>query len=70
MKRGKRRPRDDAGAQEKRLARIVTMLWLKSGCDRDLVDGAAAKLVKEKKGEILTSCSSRYRNAWFCIGKW
>ena len=32
---------------------VVTRLWLKSDCDRDLVAMAAAKLVEERKGEIL-----------------
>jgi hypothetical protein len=39
---------------KKRLASVVTRLWLKSDCDRDLVAMAAAKLVEEKKEEILT----------------
>ena len=38
---------------QKRLASVVTRLWLKSDCDRDLVAMAAAKLVEERKGEIL-----------------
>jgi predicted acylesterase/phospholipase RssA len=38
---------------KKRLASVVTRLWLKSDCDRDLVATAAAKLVEENKGEIL-----------------
>jgi len=38
---------------KKRLANVVTRLWLKSGCDRDLVAAAAAKLVEGKKDEIL-----------------
>ena len=38
---------------KKRLASVVTRLWLKSDCDRDLVATAAAKLVEEKKFEIL-----------------
>ncbi|HEY7531563.1 MAG TPA: patatin-like phospholipase family protein [Nitrospiraceae bacterium] len=38
---------------KKRLASVVTRLWLKSDCDRDLVATAAAKLVEEKKDEIL-----------------
>ena len=38
---------------KKRLASVVTRLWLKSDCDRDLVAMAAAKLVEEKKEEIL-----------------
>jgi hypothetical protein len=37
----------------KRLASVVTRLWLESGCDRDLVATAAAKLVEENKDEIL-----------------
>ena len=37
----------------KRLASVVTRLWLKSECDRDLVATAAAKLVEENKDEIL-----------------
>jgi predicted acylesterase/phospholipase RssA len=37
----------------KRLASVATRLWLKSDCDRDLVATAAAKLVDQKKGEIL-----------------
>ncbi len=36
----------------KRLASIVTRLWIKSDCDRDLVTVAAAKLVEGKKEEI------------------
>jgi predicted acylesterase/phospholipase RssA len=39
---------------KKRPASVVTRLWLKSDCDRDLVAMAAAKLVEEKKEEILT----------------
>ena len=35
---------------KKRLASVVTRLWLKSDCDRDLVATAAAKLVEGKKG--------------------
>jgi predicted acylesterase/phospholipase RssA len=38
---------------KKRLASVVTRLWLESGCDRDLVATAAAKLVEGKKDEIL-----------------
>ena len=38
---------------QKRLASVVTRLWLKSDCDRDLVAMAAAKLVEARKGEIL-----------------
>ena len=38
---------------KKRLASVVTRLWLKSDCDRDLVATAAAKLVEDKKDEIL-----------------
>ena len=37
----------------KRLASIVTRLWIKSDCDRDLVTVAAAKVVEGKKEEIL-----------------
>jgi predicted acylesterase/phospholipase RssA len=37
----------------KRLANVVTRLWLESGCDRDLVATAAAKLVEGNKDEIL-----------------
>jgi len=37
----------------KRLASVVTRLWLKSDCDRDLVAMAAAKVVDARKGEIL-----------------
>ncbi len=37
----------------KRLASVVTRLWLKSDCDRDLVAMAAAKVVEARKGEIL-----------------
>jgi predicted acylesterase/phospholipase RssA len=38
---------------KKRLASIVTRLWVKSECDRDLVTTAAAKLVEGKKDEIV-----------------
>jgi hypothetical protein len=38
---------------KKRLASVVTRLWLKNDCDRDLVTTAAAKLVEERKDEIL-----------------
>jgi len=38
---------------QQRLASVVTRLWLKSDCDRDLVAMAAVKLVEERKGEIL-----------------
>jgi hypothetical protein len=38
---------------KKRLASVVTRLWLKSDCDRDLVAMAAAKVVEARKGEIL-----------------
>ena len=38
---------------QKRLASVVTRLWLRSDCDRDLVALAAEKLVKENKCEIL-----------------
>ncbi|HEX4969262.1 MAG TPA: patatin-like phospholipase family protein [Nitrospiraceae bacterium] len=38
---------------KKRLASVVTRLWLKSACDRDLVATAAAKLVEGEKDEIL-----------------
>jgi predicted acylesterase/phospholipase RssA len=38
---------------KKRLANVVTRLWLKSDCDRDLVAMAAAKLVEGNKDEIL-----------------
>jgi hypothetical protein len=36
----------------KRLSSIVTRLWVKSECDRQLVTTAAAKLVEGKKDEI------------------
>jgi hypothetical protein len=36
----------------KRLASVVTRLWLESDCDRDLVSMAAVKLVEAKKAEI------------------
>ena len=36
----------------RRLSRIVTRLWVKSECDRQLVSTAAAKLVEGKKEEI------------------
>ena len=38
---------------KKRLASVVTRLWLESICDRDLVATAAAKLVERNKDEIL-----------------
>jgi len=38
---------------KKRLASVVTRLWLQSACDRDLVATAAAKLVEGNKDEIL-----------------
>ena len=38
---------------KKRLASVVTRLWLESDCDRDLVATAAAKLVEGNKDEIL-----------------
>jgi predicted acylesterase/phospholipase RssA len=38
---------------KKRLASVVTRLWLESACDRDLVATAAAKLVEGHKDEIL-----------------
>jgi predicted acylesterase/phospholipase RssA len=37
---------------QKRLASVVTRLWLESDCDRDLVAMAAEKLVEERKAEI------------------
>jgi predicted acylesterase/phospholipase RssA len=37
---------------KQRLSSIVTRLWIKSSCDRDLVATAAAKLVERKKEEI------------------
>jgi predicted acylesterase/phospholipase RssA len=37
---------------KRRLSSIVTRLWIKSDCDRDLVTTAAAKLVEGKKEEI------------------
>jgi hypothetical protein len=37
----------------KRLASVVTRLWIKSDCDRDLVAMAAAKVVEARTGEIL-----------------
>ena len=37
---------------QKRLASVVTRLWLESDCDRDLVSMAAVKLVEAKKAEI------------------
>ena len=37
---------------KKRLASVVTRLWIKSDCDRDLVSMAAAKLVEERRPEI------------------
>ena len=36
----------------KRLASVVTRLWLESDCDRDLVAMAAVKLVEAKKDVI------------------
>jgi hypothetical protein len=39
-------------AVKQRLSSIVTRLWIKSNCDRDLVTTAAAKLVEAKKAEI------------------
>jgi hypothetical protein len=38
---------------QKRLASVVTRLWLESDCDRDLVAMAAEKLVEARKDEIL-----------------
>jgi predicted acylesterase/phospholipase RssA len=38
---------------KKRLASVVTRLWIESACDRDLVATAAAKLVEGNKDEIL-----------------
>ena len=38
---------------KKRLASVVTRLWLHSDCDRDLVAVAAMKLVEENKEQIL-----------------
>lgn len=38
---------------KKRLASVVTRLWLKSDCDRDLVAMAAEKLVEARKDEIV-----------------
>ena len=38
---------------QKRLASVVTRLWLHSDCDRDLVAVAAIKLVEENKEQIL-----------------
>jgi predicted acylesterase/phospholipase RssA len=38
---------------KKRLASVVTRLWIESNCDRDLVAMAAAKLVDARKDEIL-----------------
>jgi len=38
---------------KKRLASVVTRLWLHSDCDRDLVAVAAIKLVEENKEQIL-----------------
>ena len=38
---------------KKRLSSVVTRLWIKSDCDRDLVAMAAAKLVEASKDEIL-----------------
>jgi len=37
---------------KKRLASVVTRLWIQSDCDRDLVAMAAEKLVEERKAEI------------------
>jgi hypothetical protein len=39
-------------AVTRRLSSVVTRLWIKSDCDRDLVTTAAAKLVEGKKEEI------------------
>jgi hypothetical protein len=38
---------------KKRLASVVTRLWIESNCDRDLVAMAAEKLVAARKEEIL-----------------
>ena len=38
---------------KKRLASVVTRLWLENDCDRDLIATAAAKLVEDRKAEIL-----------------
>jgi predicted acylesterase/phospholipase RssA len=38
---------------KKRLASVVTRLWLQSDCDRDLVAMAAGKLVEARKDEIV-----------------
>jgi len=38
---------------KKRLASVVTRLWIESNCDRDLVAMAAEKLVAARKDEIL-----------------
>lgn len=38
---------------KKRLASVVTRLWLHSDCDRDLVAVAAINLVEENKEQIL-----------------
>ncbi len=46
----------------KRLASVVTRLWLESDCDRDLVAMAAAKLVEGKKTRSRNSCSSRFHS--------
>ena len=45
---------------KKRLANVVTRLWLESACDRDLVATAAAKLVEGTKTRSRNSCSSRF----------
>ena len=37
---------------KKRLSSVVTRLWIKSDCDRDLVALAAEKLVEARKAEI------------------
>jgi len=37
---------------KKRLASVVTRLWIESNCDRDLVAMAAEKLVEQRKDEI------------------
>jgi predicted acylesterase/phospholipase RssA len=43
---------------QKRLASIVTRLWLQSDCDRDLVTMAATKLVEKNKAQILNFLQS------------
>ena len=43
---------------KKRLASVVTRLWLKNDCDRDLIATAAAKLVEDRKAEILNFVQS------------